>query len=44
MVYLGCFATDFADTIQEFDLNLVLVHPDGDGVSVVAALIVKQDA
>ena len=44
MVNLGRFAADFADTIQEFDLNLVLVHPDGDGVSVVDALIVKQDA
>ena len=44
MVNLGRFAADFADTIQEFDLNLVLVQPDGDGVSVVDALIVKQDA
>ena len=44
MVNLGRFASDFADTIQEIDLNPVLVHPDGDGVSVVDALIVKQDA
>ena len=27
MFNLGCFAADFADTIQEFDLNPVLVHP-----------------
>ena len=44
MFNLGCFAADFADTIQEFDLNPVLVHPAGNGVSVVDALIVKQDA
>ncbi len=44
MVNLGCFATDFADTIQEFNLDPVLVHPEGDGVSVIDALIVKQDA
>ena len=44
MVNLGCFAADFADTIQELDLNPVFAHPEGDGVSVVDALIVKQDA
>ena len=42
MVKLSTFAADFADTIREIDLNPVLVHPDGDGVTVVDALIVKQ--
>jgi len=42
MVDLGRFAADFADEVQEVDLNPVLVHPEGDGVTVVDALIVKQ--
>ena len=41
MVNLGRFAADFAGTIKEIDLNPVLVHPEGDGVTVVDALIVK---
>ena len=41
MVRLGQFASDHADTIAEIDLNPVLVHPQGQGVSVVDALIVK---
>ena len=41
MVNLGRFAADFADHIQEIDLNPVLVHPKGAGVTVVDALIVK---
>lgn len=43
MVNLSRFAADFADEIQEIDLNPVLVHPEGEGVTVVDALIVKQD-
>ena len=42
MVRLGQFAADHADTITEIDLNPVLVHARGSGVSVVDALIVKQ--
>lgn len=42
MVDLARFASDFADDIQEIDLNPVLVHPKGGGVTVVDALIVKQ--
>ena len=41
MVRLGRFAADHADTIAEIDLNPVLVHAEGKGVSVVDALIVK---
>jgi succinyl-CoA synthetase beta subunit len=41
MVKLSQFAADHADDIAEIDLNPVLVHPEGQGVSVVDALIVK---
>jgi hypothetical protein len=44
MVALSSFAADHADCIAEIDLNPVIVHPRGGGVSVVDALIVKQDA
>lgn len=44
MVKLSRFANDFADDIAEIDLNPVLVHPQGQGVSVLDALIVKRDA
>src|SRR5262245_733916 len=42
MVRLGEFASDHADTVAEIDLNPVLVHAQGTGVSVVDALIVKH--
>jgi acyl-CoA synthetase (NDP forming) len=42
MVRLSQFAADHADTIQEIDLNPVLVHPAGQGATVVDALIVKH--
>jgi acetate---CoA ligase (ADP-forming) len=42
MVALSRFASDHADQIAEIDLNPVLVHEAGDGLSVVDALIVKQ--
>ena len=42
MVRLSQFATDFADDISQIDLNPVLVHASGQGVSVVDALIVKR--
>ena len=42
MVRLSQFAADHADDIAEIDLNPVIVHAKGQGVSVVDALIVKQ--
>jgi len=42
MVRLAQFAADHADQIAEIDLNPVVVHAQGEGVSVVDALIVKR--
>jgi acyl-CoA synthetase (NDP forming) len=42
MVRLGQFAADHAETVAEIDLNPVLVHERGKGVSVVDALIVRR--
>ena len=42
MVELSEFAADHADDIAEIDLNPVIVHPAGRGVSVVDALILKR--
>ena len=42
MVRLSHFAADHADDIAEIDLNPVIVHARGQGVSVVDALIVKR--
>lgn len=42
MVRLSHFAADRADDIAEIDLNPVIVHAKGRGVSIVDALIVKQ--
>jgi acyl-CoA synthetase (NDP forming) len=42
MVRLSLFAADYADDIAEIDLNPVIVHTKGQGVSIVDALIVKQ--
>ena len=42
MVRLAQFAADHAETVAEIDLNPVLVHARGKGVSVVDALIVKR--
>ena len=44
MVRLSQVAADHDDTIAEIDLNPVIVHPRGEGVSVVDALIVKRGA
>lgn len=41
IVRLGKFASDHADVIAEIDLNPVLVHARGRGVSIVDGLIVK---
>ncbi len=42
MVKLGQFAVDHAEDVAEIDLNPVIVHAKGDGVSVVDALIIKR--
>jgi acetate---CoA ligase (ADP-forming) len=42
MVRLSRFSADYADEIAAIDLNPVIVHVEGDGVSVVDALIVKH--
>jgi acetate---CoA ligase (ADP-forming) len=39
---LSCFAADHADLIEEIDLNPIIVHPEGQGFTVVDALIVKR--
>ncbi|HEV2300047.1 MAG TPA: acetate--CoA ligase family protein [Stellaceae bacterium] len=41
MAALSRFAADHADLVAEIDLNPVIVHGEGDGLSVVDALIVK---
>ena len=43
MVALSRFAADHAGQIAEIDLNPVIVHEAGQGLSVVDALIVKQE-
>jgi acyl-CoA synthetase (NDP forming) len=42
MVRLSHFAADHAAEISEIDLNPVIVHAEGQGVTIVDALIVKQ--
>ena len=42
MAALSRFAADHANTIAEIDLNPVIVHPAGEGLTVVDALIVKR--
>jgi acyl-CoA synthetase (NDP forming) len=42
MVKLSQFAFDHVDDVAEVDLNPVIVHGKGDGVTVVDALIVKR--
>jgi len=44
MVRLSQFASDFADDIEQIDLNPVLVHAHGEGVTLVDALIIKRAA
>ena len=43
MVALSHFAADHADQVAEVDLNPVIVHPEGQGLTIVDALIVKRD-
>jgi acetate---CoA ligase (ADP-forming) len=42
MVRLGLLAQDFAEEIEEIDLNPIIVHAEGQGVSVVDSLLIKQ--
>jgi acetate---CoA ligase (ADP-forming) len=42
IVTLSRFAADHGDLIEEIDLNPVIIHPDGQGLTVVDALIVKR--
>jgi acetate---CoA ligase (ADP-forming) len=42
MSTLSYFAADHADAIEEIDLNPVIVHPEGQGLTVVDALIVRR--
>lgn len=42
MAALSRFAADHAEAISEIDLNPVIVHPAGEGLTVVDALIVKS--
>jgi hypothetical protein len=42
MAALSRFAADHADILAEIDLNPVIVHPEGGGLSVVDALIVTK--
>ncbi len=42
VVKLSVFAADHGEVIGELDLNPVLVHPAGQGVSVVDALLIKR--
>ena len=42
MATLSRFAADHAEQIEEVDLNPVIVHPEGQGLTVVDALIVKR--
>ena len=42
MATLSHFAADHADLIEEIDLNPVIVHAQGEGLTVVDALIVKR--
>lgn len=44
MVKLSWFAADHADAIAEIDLNPVIVHARGEGVTIVDALILKAGA
>jgi len=39
---LSRFAADHTEAVAEIDLNPVIVHPAGDGLTVVDALIVKR--
>jgi hypothetical protein len=42
MVKLSQFASDHADDVAEVDLNPVIVHARGEGITVVDALMVKR--
>ena len=43
LVHLSCLAAELGDRIVEIDLNPIIVHQDGQGLSLVDALIVQKD-
>ena len=44
LVGVSRFAADHAETVAEIDLNPVIVHPQGQGLSVVDALIITRSS
>jgi acetyltransferase len=44
MAKLSRFAADHPEEVEEIDLNPVIVHPEGQGLTVVDALIVKRQS
>jgi acetyltransferase len=42
LVIVSCFAAARAGTVAEIDLNPIIVHPRGDGLTLVDALMVKD--
>lgn len=42
MVKLARFAADHAELVAEIDLNPVIVHPEGEGLTLADALIIKR--
>ena len=44
VVHLSYFAVDHEERIDEIDLNPLRVHSQGDGVTVLDALIVERSA
>ncbi len=44
MANLSRFAADHADHIAEIDLNPVILHPQGQGLTIVDALIIKHQS
>jgi len=44
LVGVSRFAADHAEAVAEIDLNPVIVHPQGQGLSVVDALIITRSS
>jgi hypothetical protein len=42
MVRVSRFAAEFGEELEELDLNPVVVHPAGQGLTVVDALIMRR--
>lgn len=43
IVKIGAYASDHRDTLKELDINPLFVYPEGEGVGVADALIVKYN-